>query len=113
MIRAVANRPVENLITDVVAPDWQVDPTDNEIWGEIAPPESLVDEDGNPLQPEEPGVPADEQPGDVADRPRDDKPDEEQLDRQWLDRALTRRPPAPPRDPPPQRERERQVKPEE
>jgi penicillin-binding protein 1A len=113
MIRAVANRPVENLITDVVAPDWQQEPDGNEMWGPALPEEPLVDADGNPLQQDD-QPPVDEPAPDVADRPRDDKPDEEQLDRQWLDRALTRRPPAPPRDPLPPRERQREpVKPEE
>jgi penicillin-binding protein 1A len=100
MVRAVANRPAENLITNVAAPDWQQEP-DNAQWSPALPgDEPLVDPDGNPIDPGEPGPV--EEPNDQADRPRRE-PTEEELDRQWLDRALDRRAAPPEREPPPPR----------
>ncbi|HYG47124.1 MAG TPA: PBP1A family penicillin-binding protein [Allosphingosinicella sp.] len=100
MVRAVANRPAENLITNVAAPDWQQEP-DNAQWSPALPgDEPLVDPDGNPIDPGEPGPV--EEPNDQADRPRRE-PTEEELDRQWLDRALDRRAAPPERGPPPPR----------
>jgi penicillin-binding protein 1A len=99
MVRAVANRPVENLVTNVAAPDWQQEP-DNAQWSPVLPgDEPLVDADGNPIEPATPG-PVEEPQRDDADRPRP-QPTEDELDRQWLDRALERRPAPPERDPPP------------
>jgi penicillin-binding protein 1A len=113
MVRAVANRPIENLLTEVAAPDWQQEPA-NEQWAPALPgDEPLVDEDGNPVEPALPEpapVPVEEPKQDEADRPR--QPEEERIDRQWLDRALGRRAPPPPRDPPP-RPRPDEAKPEE
>jgi penicillin-binding protein 1A len=100
MVRAVANRPAENLITDVAAPDWQQEPA-NDQWAPALPDEEpLVDEDGNPIQPAEPEpvIPDGPKP-DSRGRPPEDE--EDRLDRQWLDRALGRRPPPPEREPPP------------
>jgi penicillin-binding protein 1A len=118
MIRAVSNRPVENLNTAVASPDWQAERDGNSVWDDLTVPEPLVDPDGMPLGPEEPvPPPEDEQPGVIIDRPRDSKPeDDSRIDREWLERSLDRRPPAPRRDPLPPRERERErevVKPEE
>jgi penicillin-binding protein 1A len=113
MVRAVANRPVENLNTNVAAPDWQQEPA-NEQWSPALPgDEPLVDPDGNPLEPELPDQPPAERPKpEDLDRPRP-KEEEERLDRQWLDRALGgRRTPPPPREPPP-RPRPEDAKPEE
>ncbi|MEA3017395.1 MAG: penicillin-binding protein [Sphingomonadales bacterium] len=99
MVRAVANRPAENLVTNVASPDWQQEP-DNAQWSPALPgDEPLVDPDGNPIEPGQP-VPTDEPQPDDADRPRP-QPTEEELDRQWLDRALDRRAAPPERDPPP------------
>ena len=60
---AVAGRPVQNFETDVPLPDWQLEP-DEEAWGlpyEEGATAPLVDENGNPIDP---------QPGD-APRPAD------------------------------------------
>ncbi|MFL6863281.1 MAG: transglycosylase domain-containing protein [Allosphingosinicella sp.] len=97
MIRAVANRPVENFETQVIPPDWQQEP-DDEAWyadpgnGVEAQPGQLVSPDGGPL-PSSGGVPPDE-----ADRPRPPRDDEgddaapppppERLDREFIDRAI-------------------------
>jgi penicillin-binding protein 1A len=106
MIRAVANRPVEQFTTDAAAPDWQAE-GDNQIW--YAPPndEPLVDADGNPIEPGQPAPPADDQSGnpDQATPPKDEEAPPDRLDQQWLDRAINRprppnRPPPPPRDEP-------------
>jgi hypothetical protein len=98
MVRAVANRPVENLVTNVASPDWQQEP-DNTQWSPALPGEEpLIGPDGNPIEPEPP--PPEEPQRDDADRPRQ-QPAEDELDRQWLDRALDRRPAPPERDPPP------------
>src|SRR5688572_4184632 len=58
MVVAVARRPVEQFETEVPMPDWQLEP-EEEIWG--LPPEELglepmVDADGNPIVPVEPGA---------------------------------------------------------
>src|SRR4051812_19460340 len=57
MIRAVANRPVENFETEVKPPDWQQGP-DDEAWYGAADngQQQFVDPDGNPL-PSSGGVP--------------------------------------------------------
>ncbi|MGI8611651.1 MAG: transglycosylase domain-containing protein [Sphingomicrobium sp.] len=57
MVVAVARRPVEQFETEVPIPDWQLEP-EEEIWG--LPPEEvgaepMVDADGNPIVPLEPG----------------------------------------------------------
>jgi len=105
MIRAVANRPVEQFRTDAESPDWQGE-GDNEIW--FAPPddEPLVDADGDPAEPGTP--PADEQSGgpDEATAPKDEETRPDRLDQEWLDRAITRPRPRPPERTPPPRRRE-------
>lgn len=112
MVRAVANRPVENLNTSVAAPDWQQEPA-NEQWAPALPGEEpLVGPDGQPIEPATPDQPPPEPPKpDTGDRPRP-QDEEENLDRQWLDRALGRRAAPPPREPPP-RPRSNEDKPEE
>jgi penicillin-binding protein 1A len=86
MVRAVAGRPAEPFVTEAAAPDWQIE-QDEEFW--FAPPddEPLVDIDGNPV---EPGPPFDEKrlPDEVAP-PRDEE-DGQELDREWLERAIDR-----------------------
>ena len=69
MVVAVARRPVEQFETDVPMPDWQLEP-EEEIWG--LPPEEvgvepMVDADGNPIAPLEPGAvqPGVVRPGEV------------------------------------------------
>jgi penicillin-binding protein 1A len=104
MIRAVANRPVEQFATDASTPDWQGE-GDNEIW--YAPPDDqpYVDADGNPV--ERAPAPDDEakQSGpDDATEPEDNA-QPERLSREWLDRTLDRREP---QQRAPRRERERE-----
>jgi penicillin-binding protein 1A len=112
MVRAVAGRPAENLITNVAAPDFQQEPGNG--IGDIAPIEDQPQPvpDGDPVVSEPSyGQPVPE-PQDDSPPPPEPKQRGEQLDRQWLDRAL-RRPPPPERDPPPRRERNREAKPVE
>ena len=107
MVRAVANRPAENLITNVAAPDFQQEPGNG--FGGIAP----IEDEPQPVPTDQPGDPEPSY-GQPFPEPQDDPPPPppqeapkqrpDQLDRQWLDRAL-RRPPPPVRDPPPRRER--------
>ncbi|HEX9932480.1 MAG TPA: penicillin-binding transpeptidase domain-containing protein, partial [Allosphingosinicella sp.] len=114
MVRAVANRPAENLVTNAPAPDWQQEPG-NEQWAPALPNEEpLVDEDGQPFEPAQPlPTPVPGPKPDDADRPRAPEDEEDRLDRQWLDRALGRRPPPPERTPPPRPRRDEEDKPEE
>lgn len=67
MVRAVANRPVEQFQTEVPMPDWQLEPGEETYIGnEELPFEPQVDADGNPIgslpddplaaQPGQPGV---------------------------------------------------------
>lgn len=122
MIRAVANRPIENFDVQVKAPDWQEEP-DNEAWfggpdnGQAAQPGQFVDENGNPLPPDQqpqPEGPLAAQPQTPpptlrgpAPPPRADEMDDngppqgQRLDQQWLDRAIRRDRPRRPRPPPP------------
>jgi penicillin-binding protein 1A len=106
MIRAVANRPVENFETQVKPPDWQQEP-DDEAWYAApdngAAPQQLVDPDGNPLPA---ANPRDEPDGARAPRDQDQNappPPPERLDRDFLDRAVNDE--LPPRRPPTQRRR--------
>jgi penicillin-binding protein 1A len=100
MVRAVADRPVEQFETEVTLPDWQIEP-DEEAW--FGPPADegrmMVDADGNPIEPIQPGA----EPVQDPLRRGDPRADPDRLDQDWLDRAINRRPSAP-RDPPPQRE---------
>jgi penicillin-binding protein 1A len=86
MTRAVANRPEETFETKVAPPDW-AEP-DEEVWfGEPEEP-APVDPDGLPA----PGI---EPPPRPAPRPdpyeRQEEPvQDDQLDREWLDRAINR-----------------------
>jgi penicillin-binding protein 1A len=109
MIRAVAGRPVENLITNVAAPDFQQEPGNG--LDDLAPieDEAVPLPGGLPAEPADPELPPPAEPRDApADRQR--QPGErDPLDKQWLDRALRRDPP-PERPPAPRRERERDDK---
>jgi penicillin-binding protein 1A len=102
MIRAVANRPVENFDVQVKAPDWQEEP-DNEAWFGGGPDNGqFVDEDGNPVsQPPPPQQDPEQEQGQApvqrgpAPPPRADEmdkgpPSDQRLDQQWLDRAIGR-----------------------
>ena len=94
MIKAVANRPVEQFETQVTLPDWQLEPDDEAYYtnsADQAPP-PMVDENGLPLeQPEY----QDAQPDSTAPDP-DQPQDRQKLDQQWIDGVLgrgNRRPP--------------------
>ena len=102
MVVAVARRPVEQFETDVPMPDWQLEP-EEEMWGLPADElgiEPLVDADGNPLAPVDPGV---AQPGVV--RPDGVAPEgwPDEILRSGGERAPQPQqvPPAPPRAPGP------------
>jgi penicillin-binding protein 1A len=73
MVRAVANRPVEQFQTDATGPEWEVEGGDNALL-EIAPPndEPFVDADGNPLGDGSP--PRDETLRPDEGRPPEDEP---------------------------------------
>ena len=102
MRQAVANRPVEEFNTKVTLPEWQEEPDAESYYG--APDDRLyVDPDGNPVeQPRAtpPDAPADD--GDATLPPQQRVPDE-QLDQEWIDRALGRNPRGEPGAPPPRR----------
>ena len=110
MRAAVAKRPIEQFETEVVLPEWELEP-DEESW--FGGPDNgvLVDDEGNPVpvqDPEEapvaPGPPAFEV---RPPPPREEEPSEERLDQDWIDRATGRDRPRPP--PPPQEVEERPI----
>ncbi|HWT11762.1 MAG TPA: penicillin-binding transpeptidase domain-containing protein, partial [Allosphingosinicella sp.] len=106
MVRAVANRPAEPLVTEAAAPDWQIEQNE-EFW--FAPPEDAptVDPDGYAVEPV-PDVreaPPRYEPAPPIEEEQEEKPEPERLDREWLERAIER--PRPPRrEPPPRRQPE-------
>jgi penicillin-binding protein 1A len=75
MVRAVANRPVEQFQTDAAGPEWDVEGGDNALL-EIAPPndQPFVDADGNPVERDSPPRPDD----DRALRPDDGLPPDDE-----------------------------------
>jgi penicillin-binding protein 1A len=115
MARAVANRAPEAFEIEVDQPEWATE-TDEEVWFGAGPDNGAVDADGNPIAPPPPaGEPF---PDPEADRrpeaPRDPAGQEpEQLDQEWLDRAIDRERPPPRRDPdaPRRRDRDREREP--
>jgi penicillin-binding protein 1A len=82
---AVAKRPVEQFETQVTLPEWQLEPDAEAYYGGTDPGQ-LVDEQGNPVQPDARPYDGDAAPADEGS---------EQLDDSFLDRALGR-PPSPP-----------------
>ncbi len=106
MSKAVASRPVEAFDTAVTLPEEQLEP-DDEVYGQ---PDNggYVDENGNPYQVGPPRAdPAQDQPAPTDDRRApafpgaDDGPapsprPREQLDQDFIDRAIGRRPTPPP-----------------
>ena len=78
MTVAVAKRPVEQFETEVPLPDWELEPDEEDLYGNEVGFEPLVDENGNPL----PGQPVDTMPhagaataaGQQAGRPRAARP---------------------------------------
>jgi penicillin-binding protein 1A len=97
MARAVANRPVEQFQTQVAQPEW-AEP-DEEVW--FGAPDNgqgqFVDPEGNPSEGPAP-VPGPRQgpdpalpPGGGGDSGRlPEEPAEDELNREWLDRAINR-----------------------
>ena len=92
MIRAVANRPIENFEIEAKPPDWQQEP-DDETWFGGPDNGQQVDQDGNPLPQQQ------QQPDqrEAAPPPRNEQPDQDssaettdRLDQEWLDRAVGR-----------------------
>ena len=101
MIRAVANRPIEQFDTQVTLPNWQVEDAEGN-WSGEPDDYQLVDPDGNPL-PEGSAPPAREEaaPKDDGAAPADEAPRGEELNQDWLDRVTRRPAPPPPREPAP------------
>jgi penicillin-binding protein 1A len=107
MVRAVAKRPVEKFDIEVALPDWEMEP-DEEAWfgepenGSVIPgdPGMMVDPDGNPIAPQ-PGQPSETGPQPLP--APTEEPRREELNQEWLDRAVGREkaPPAAPRQAPP------------
>lgn len=85
---AVAKRKIEPFDTELVLPEWQLEPDDEAYFG--SPDDVIfIDENGNPVEPGAgPGAPSD------GAGPGDQQP--EQLDDNFIDRALGRDPPARP-----------------
>lgn len=85
---AVAKRKVEPFDTELKLPEWQLEPDDEAYFG--SPDDVIfIDENGNPIEPGAgPGGPSD------GTGPGDQQP--EQLDDNFIDRALGRDPPARP-----------------
>ena len=87
MIRAVANRPPEDLITKVPTPEWQGEPDGNG----VADDPGRVETEPLPLPSDAPWVP---EPADAAPPPR--SPDEEggeAGEQEWIERPVVRQPP--------------------
>lgn len=113
MVQAVAGRPVEAFETQARIPNWQLEPDEEAWFGQPEDPGMMVDPDGNPIYPAEPGEPLFDDPvlqqeGRAPERSfeRPAERPSERLDQEWLDRAVGRRPqagPPPPPPPPPER----------
>ena len=90
---AVANRKVEKFDTELVLPDWQLEPDENELYG--APENGIyVDENGMPIETGQ-GLEYDMEGGQAEDGLP-------QLDQEWIDSVLGRgektRPQTPPQN---------------
>ncbi|QJB69654.1 transglycosylase domain-containing protein [Parasphingorhabdus halotolerans] len=78
---AVAKRKIEKFDTELVLPEWQLEPDDEALFGE--PEEGLfVDENGMPIE-SGPPYEYDLEGGDAANDPQ-------QLDQEWIDSVLGR-----------------------
>jgi penicillin-binding protein 1A len=110
MSRAVANRPPEPFEIAVEAPEWETEP-DEEVWFN-GPDNGFVDADGNPINPAPPGgEPFPDPSGRPNEETRDPRPDApEQLDQEWLDRAINRERAPARREPEAPRRNEREPK---
>jgi len=91
---AVANRPVEAFATAVTLPEWQLEPDEQAYLGN-ADDGRFVDDSGNPL-------PGHRDPAEQAAPAPPPAPGEEQLDGQFIDRALGRSPRTAQPPPPPE-----------
>nr|WP_243444854.1 PBP1A family penicillin-binding protein [Sphingosinicella humi] len=91
MVKAVADRPVQPFDVEVTLPDWQVEP-DQEVWFEEPDDFMMVDPDGNPIDPATglPPLPGQGLPGGAPVPGQPLPPPGEQLDQDWLDRAIGR-----------------------
>jgi penicillin-binding protein 1A len=100
MIRAVANRPAEDLITDVPGPAIEADVNSlgNELDPGLIDPYAVPQEEPLPMP-----MPGEEEDIDGATVPRAPEERRETLDQEWLDRAINRPPPRPQPRPPVQR----------
>jgi penicillin-binding protein 1A len=94
MSRAVARRPAEPFEIAVETPEWAT-PEPDEVWYEAPAADApLVDAEGNPL----PGPPPAESGPPPARIPADEEEAEtDELNQEWLDRAINRREPRPSR----------------
>ncbi|QTD54754.1 transglycosylase domain-containing protein [Parasphingorhabdus cellanae] len=87
---AVAKRKVEKFDTELVLPDWQLEPDEEELYG--APEDGIyVDENGMPIESGQ-GFEYDLEGGQAEDDPP-------QLDQGWIDSVLGRGEPDEPRQP--------------
>ena len=89
---AVAKRKIEKFDTELVLPEWQLEPDDEALFGE--PEEGIfVDENGMPIE-SGPPYEYDLEGGDAGAGP-------EQLDQEWIDSVLGRGDNPPAKKPPP------------
>ena len=88
---AVAKRKIEQFETELVLPEWQLEPDEDELFG--APEDGIyVDENGMPIETGR-GIEYDLEGGEAADGPR--------LDQEWIDSVLGRGGDPAPRKPEP------------
>jgi penicillin-binding protein 1A len=102
---AVRNRPVEEFDTDLKLPEWQLEPDDEQIYGDPGD-YYYIDEGGNLIEPQRPQGPPGEDPfgpggeapaGPATSGPRRPPGDDQgqAASDDFLDRATGRTPPAP------------------
>jgi penicillin-binding protein 1A len=104
MAKAVANRPSEEFQTTVETPEWAEPEPDEEVWfraPDAVDEAPLMDADGNPLPVREPVRPAPQRREDLETGP---PPREDELNGEWLDRAINSDRDPPRRDPPRRRD---------
>ena len=88
---AVAKRPVEQFMTEVTLPEWQLEPDEEAYFGN-ADEQIYLDENGVPIEPEP----------SVREPEPDANPDvqvPQQFDQKWIDGVLGREGPPPPTKP--------------
>lgn len=89
---AVANRKVEEFDTELVLPEWQLEPEDENLFG-MPEGGAFVDENGMPLETD-----ANPSVGDEP-KPTDDNP---RLDQEWIDSVIGRNEDPAAKGPPPE-----------